>query len=176
MAGGVWFASWLWHGEREVQGGDGDGAAASLSSSATEGSSTRAEMELGGVVGGGAGAARSTCLQPDLAVRGRGEGARRRLCIGLAGRAAWATAVEGARERRWRWEASWRPPRQVGGRCDMAVVVGRRPMRTVGIGVAHHHASATRSGGRRPASRRKGDSGRPTGAARYGGTVGHVAR
>lgn len=53
MAGGVWFASWLWHGEREVQGGDGDGAAASLSSSATEGSSTRAEMELGGVVGGG---------------------------------------------------------------------------------------------------------------------------
>lgn len=126
--------------------------------------------------GGGAGAARSTCLQPDLAVRGRGEGARRRLCIGLAGRAAWATAVEGARERRWRWEASWRPPRQVGGRCDMAVVVGRRPMRTVGIGVAHHHASATRSGGRRPASRRKGDSGRPTGAARYGGTVGHVAR
>ncbi|EEC77352.1 hypothetical protein OsI_16037 [Oryza sativa Indica Group] len=48
----------------------------------------------------------------------------------------------------------------------MAVVVGRRPMRTVGIGVAHHHASATRSGGRRPASRRKGDSGRPTGAAR----------
>lgn len=84
MAGGVWFASWLWHGEREVQGGDGDGAAASLSSSATEGSSTRAEMELGGVVGGGAGAARSTCLQPDPAVRGRGEGARRHLCIGYS--------------------------------------------------------------------------------------------
>lgn len=83
MAGGVWFASWLWHGEREVQGGDGDGAAASLSSSATEGSSTRAEMELGGVVGG-AGAARSTCLQPDPAVRGRGEAARRRLHIGYS--------------------------------------------------------------------------------------------
>jgi hypothetical protein len=96
--------------------------------------------------------------------------------LDIAGRAAWATAVEGARERRWRWEASWRPPRQVGGQCDMAVVVGRRPMRTVGTGVAHHHAGATRSGGRRPASRRKGDNGRPTGAARYGGTVGHVVR
>uniref|UniRef100_A0A0D9ZL88 NADH:flavin oxidoreductase/NADH oxidase N-terminal domain-containing protein n=1 Tax=Oryza glumipatula TaxID=40148 RepID=A0A0D9ZL88_9ORYZ len=47
----------------------------------------------------------------------------------------------------------------------MAVVVGRRPMRTVGTGVVHHHAGATRSGDRRPASRRKGDSGRPTGAA-----------
>uniref|UniRef100_A0A0D3FW94 NADH:flavin oxidoreductase/NADH oxidase N-terminal domain-containing protein n=1 Tax=Oryza barthii TaxID=65489 RepID=A0A0D3FW94_9ORYZ len=51
----------------------------------------------------------------------------------------------------------------------MAVVVGRRPMRTVGTGVAHHHAGATRSGGRRPASRRKSDSGRPTGAARSSG-------
>uniref|UniRef100_A0A0E0H1C1 NADH:flavin oxidoreductase/NADH oxidase N-terminal domain-containing protein n=1 Tax=Oryza nivara TaxID=4536 RepID=A0A0E0H1C1_ORYNI len=48
----------------------------------------------------------------------------------------------------------------------MAVVVGRRPMRTVGTGVAHHHAGAMRSGGRRPTSRRKVDSGRPTGAAR----------
>lgn len=128
--------------------------------------------------GGGGGQVQPDPLACNRIQRSEG-GARRRggaSTLDIAGRAAWATAVEGARERRWRWEASWRPPRQVGGQCDMAVVVGRRPMRTVGTGVAHHHAGATRSGGRRPASRRKGDNGRPTGAARYGGTVGHVVR
>lgn len=125
---------------------------------------------------GGGGGRCSQIHLPATGSSGPREGRGGASTLDIAGRAAWATAVEGARERRWRWEASWRPPRQVGGQCDMAVVVGRRPMRTVGTGVAHHHAGATRSGGRRPASRRKGDNGRPTGAARYGGTVGHVVR